>query len=143
MKPDPKALYHPLILQHNKAPFHYEKQESLPTQLDAYNPICGDRFQLYLDIKDQRIEQFHFHGYGCAVSKAATSVMIKHLLGKTIEEAIHICEQYESVLENGDGEEADFLPFAVARQFPGREECAMLSWREIKEYLINSTPPIL
>ena len=82
MKPDPKALYHPLILQHNKAPFHYEKQTSAPTQLDAYNPICGDRFQLYLDMKDQRIEQFHFHGYGCAVSKAATSVMITHLLGK-------------------------------------------------------------
>jgi len=65
-----KRLYQTVILKHNKAPFHYEKKETATHRLEAYNPLCGDRFDLYLDVKNGIIEAIHFHGYGCAISKA-------------------------------------------------------------------------
>lgn len=135
MKPDPKALYHPLILEHNKSPFNFEKQENAAILLDAYNPICGDRFKLFLNIKDSHIETIHFHGYGCAVSKASTSIMVQKLLGKSIEEAQQICKTFQQTMDSGKSDEMDFIPFAVARQFPGRAACAELSWNYMEEEL--------
>jgi len=82
-----KQLYKTVILKHNNAPFHYEKKEMAPHQLEAYNPLCGDRFNLFLDVKNGVIESIHFHGYGCAISKASTSVLAKNLEGKKVETA--------------------------------------------------------
>ena len=82
-----KKLYKEVILEHNDQPFFFEKNENATHVLKAYNPLCGDRFELFFEIKDNQIESLTFHGFGCAISKASTSVLVKKLKGKTIDEA--------------------------------------------------------
>ena len=129
MNEDIKALYQSVIMAHNKAPYHYEKKEDAGLTIKAYNPLCGDKYQVYLDIEGDRIQSAYFHGYGCAVSKAATSILVQELEGKTVTEALQLCEEYLSVvMEEKETEREDFQAFAAARQFPGREQCAVLAW---------------
>lgn len=143
MKKDPKTLYQEVILRHNKSPFHYEKRENAAWKLDAYNPICGDRFSIYLDIEGGKITDLHFHGYGCTISKASTSLLAEKLTGLTVEEALARCHRFLAVIHPEKGKEQEviteeaFAAFAPARDFPGRDTCATLSWDEMRAFLAD------
>ena len=84
MNPRLKELYQSVILKHSKEPVSYEKREEAAQHLDAYNSLCGDRFQLYFELEDGKIKDLSFHGYGCAISKASTSVLVKFMEGTEI-----------------------------------------------------------
>jgi nitrogen fixation NifU-like protein len=140
MKEDLEKLYTQVIKAHNDAPFHFTKIENAPAVVKAINPICGDRFQIYLDTDLNRINAIHFHGFGCAISKASTSVMAKKIYGKKLQEAISICDNFLKFINKelkGDDLTLsdDFLAFSGVHDFPERYECATLSWREVKVFL--------
>jgi nitrogen fixation NifU-like protein len=129
-------LYDPVIKAHHANPYHFKKLQAGIT-VKAYNPICGDKFEFYPTINGNRITEFYFHGYGCAVSMAAASVLVKSLEGKTVEDAISLCSQY---LEMLNGKEVKSLPpelyaFECVRNFPARYACASLAGLELKKYL--------
>ena len=83
------ALYQGVILQHNNAPQYFEKRLAAQHVIDAYNPLCGDKFKLFLDIENGTIVKATFHGYGCAISKVATSVLLSKIQGQNIESVLN------------------------------------------------------
>jgi nitrogen fixation protein NifU and related proteins len=131
-------LYDAIILQHNRTPFNFEKRLTAQHILDAYNPLCGDKFKLFLDIEDGIITKASFHGYGCAISKAATSVLIQRIVGKTVDSVPHILKTYFDALDTEGGLEvdldADFKAFSAVRHFPERKTCATLSWEAAQTF---------
>ena len=72
-----KQLYNKLILDRQTDPIGFQKRENARQVLDAYNPVCGDHFKLYLDFKGPTITEATFHGYGCALSKASITQLFK------------------------------------------------------------------
>ena len=63
-----------------------------------------------------------FHGYGCAISKASTSILAKHLEGKTLEEALALSTEFQQVVSpetSTENEKEEFEAFAAAKDFPG------------------------
>ncbi len=140
MNGDLKKLYPETIKAHNESPFHFEKTADAAHTLKAYNPICGDRFELYLSPKDQMISELHFHGFGCAISKASTSVLMKTLEGKSFQEALAACNNFIRFIDhelpyNELLLTVDFKAFSGVRDFPERYDCATLSWKEMKTFL--------
>lgn len=124
-------LYDEVILEHNRSPFHFEKRQTAQHIVEAYNPLCGDKFKLFLDIEDGTITNATFHGYGCAISKAATSVLIQRILGKKLDIVPDILKTYFDALDtNTEGGEldAELKAFSAVKQFPERKTCATLSW---------------
>ncbi len=139
MSTDLKKLYPEIIKLHNESPFHFEKKGNDSDVIKAYNPICGDRFELYVSQGKHKI-QLHFHGFGCAISKAATSVLTESLEGKKMEEALSLCDNFLSFINKELQDDqlilaADFLAFSGVHDFPERYDCATLSWREMKKFL--------
>ncbi len=138
-----KQLYQSVILEHNNRPVRYEKNEGSTFALDAYNPLCGDRFQLYFGLEEGKIKGLSFHGYGCAISKASTSILVKHLEGQPIQKALELCRAFGAVVRPEapavEGAEEDFEAFAAAREFPQRLKCATLSWEEMERFLEAET----
>ncbi|MCB9263408.1 MAG: SUF system NifU family Fe-S cluster assembly protein [Lewinellaceae bacterium] len=134
-----KQLYQSVILKHSKEPVHFEKKEQATHVLEAYNPLCGDKFQLFFEIEDGKISQLSFHGYGCAISKASASVLVKKLEGRPVEEGLALCREFLAMLqaekENPEDVDEELAAFAAARSFPGRMKCATLSWEEMETFL--------
>ncbi|MEM6765049.1 MAG: Fe-S cluster assembly sulfur transfer protein SufU [Bacteroidota bacterium] len=134
-----RKLYKTVILSHSKQPYKFGKRENSLHLLKAYNPICGDKFELYVEVEDGNITDLGFHGYGCSISKASTSVLATYIEGKSLKESLAITKAYLDMLNpdiqlNNQLDE-DFLAFAAAREFPGRLTCASLSWEEIHAFL--------
>lgn len=141
VKSDLTQLYKGIILQHNKTPYNYEKRPEAQYRLEAYNPVCGDKFELFLNLEDDIISQIHFHGYGCTISKASTSVLAKKVEFLKLDEAISTCHQFFSIIhpDKRDSEKTsadeEIQAFIAARSFPGRLQCASLSWDTLYEFL--------
>jgi nitrogen fixation NifU-like protein len=135
MEQELKELYHPLILEHNQNPRHYHKRPEAGVVLDAYNSLCGDKFKLYLDVQEGKVVQATFFGYGCAVSKAATSVLMEKIQGKTTAEILALIQEYFASTKGEEPGTAEMMAFAAAKKFPGRLKCAVLSWEALEEGL--------
>lgn len=137
-----KSLYRSHILVNAKDESHQGKLEDATHVLEAYNPMCGDKFTIYLRLTGNMIEQANFEGFGCAISKASTAVLTKKIEGKTLDEVKPIVELFhELVNESSDqspeslSTDEDLLAFAAAREFPERKTCATLSWGELESLI--------
>mgnify|MGYP000635369000 CR=1 FL=1 len=136
MSRDLSSLYQKVILQHDRQPFHFQKMEAADVTLQAYNPVCGDQFQLFLKIENNQIQEAHFHGYGCAISKASTSILIKKIQNLPFSNIQQLLEQFQKIVSS-EVEESDeeLAAFQAARQFPERLQCATLSWKALEQFI--------
>lgn len=129
-----KELYQQVILDHNKSPRNYRKLDSANHSSEGYNPLCGDKVNIYLDVEDNIIKDVSFLGSGCAISKASASLMTTILKGKTTEEAEGLFEKFHNLITGKDDLEVDIeemgklAVFAGVKEFPSRVKCAGLAW---------------
>lgn len=137
-----KKLYQTVILVHDREPFQFRKREDAGFVIDAYNPVCGDRFQLYFDVVNGVIRNPAFHGFGCAISKASTSVLVKKLENKPLNRVHDLLNSFLDTVTPGSAPKAsddeEVMAFSAARDFPGRLSCATLAWNELKVFLEKS-----
>lgn len=132
-----QELYQQLILDHNRNPKNFKKLESANRQCEGFNPLCGDRVVVYLNVKDNVVEEISFEGSGCAISKASASIMTTLLKGKTITEAKSCFDGFREMATTGEQNSADLgklVVLAGVYKFPSRVKCAMLAWHT----MINS-----
>jgi nitrogen fixation NifU-like protein len=129
-----KELYQQVILDHNKSPRNFREIENATQQAEGYNPLCGDRLDVYLIVEDGIVKDVSFKGEGCAISKASASVMTSLLKGKTIKEAEEMFEKFHDLVTGKLGDNLDLAElgklavFAGVQEFPVRVKCASLAW---------------
>jgi nitrogen fixation protein NifU and related proteins len=140
---DITKLYQDFILKRSQDDQNFEKRPTAQHTLEAYNPLCGDKFKLFLDVENDVISKATFHGYGCAISKASTSVLIEKIQNKTYNEALNLIKTYFELLNTEGGLleknpaqiDEDIKAFEVMQQFPERMTCATLSWQAALDFL--------
>lgn len=127
-------LYQGAIAEHNRAPRFFEKRPGAMYIIDAFNPMCGDKFKLYIDVENEVIVRATFHGYGCAVSKASASVLMGKIQGLPLSKLPEIISPFlETVATGVETNDPETAAFAMAKNFPGREKCATLAWEAMEE----------
>jgi len=133
-------LYHPLILEHNRSPLNYREPDSQKQTVEAYNPLCGDQFKIYFDTEHSKMTDLSFSGYGCAVSKAATSVLLKKIQGLSLTEAVGLLQEFKHAID-GDGllDDEELMVFQIARKYPGRKQCALLCAEALIDFFNKKT----
>ncbi len=136
-----QELYQQLILDHNKNPKNFRKLETANRQCEGFNPLCGDRVVVYLNVKDNVVEEISFEGSGCAISKASASIMTILLKGKSVSEAKSCFEGFREMATTGEKGNTDLgklVVLAGVHKFPSRVKCAMLAWHTMVNSLENS-----
>ena len=136
---DLSDLYQEMILDHNRRPRNFRAIESPSHHAEGYNPLCGDRLNLYVQVKDGVIQDLAFQGSGCAISKASASLMTDALKGRTVEEARELFERFHGVVMTPPDQPVEDLGklsvLAGVREFPVRVKCASLAWHTLKAAL--------
>ncbi len=139
------VLYEQLILEHNKHPKNYSKRDDATAVIDAYNPLCGDTFKLYIQLENQTFSAITFEGNGCAISKASASMLTEILQGKTVDGFHALYQAFHSMLQESPDAPVDeaalgnLAAFAGVRAYPMRIKCAVLPWRALDEFLKSNT----
>jgi nitrogen fixation protein NifU and related proteins len=130
-------LYQQVILDHNKKPRNFRKLENANFSAEGYNPLCGDHLTIYLALENDLVKEVGFEGSGCAISKAAASMMTQAVKGKSKQQAESLFQEFHSMVtgELNEETEANSLGnlkiFAGVREFPVRVKCATLPWHTL------------
>ena len=130
-------LYQKVILEHNRNPRNFRALEDPTHSCVGYNPLCGDKFTVYLKVRDDRLEEVSFLGSGCAISKASASLMTTFLKGRSLKEARILFEEFRRMIvgELDPGTDENRLGklsvFVGVRDYPSRAKCATLAWHTL------------
>jgi nitrogen fixation protein NifU and related proteins len=81
-------LYREVILDHYKNPRGHGVIEDADASADGLNPLCGDEVSIYVVFGEdgETIADVKFSGRGCAISQAATSMLVDMATGRTASE---------------------------------------------------------
>lgn len=143
---DLRDLYQEVILDHGRRPRNFGPLAGANRHAEGFNPLCGDRLTLHLQVEDGVIRAARFEGSGCAISTASASLMTEALKGKTQAEAEALFGAFHSMLTAPDGAEAADLGklevLAGVREFPTRVKCATLAWHTLEAALHRSAAPV-
>jgi len=137
-----QELYQQVIIDHNHNPRNFHEIEHPSHSAKGHNPLCGDKIDIYLTIKDDIITEVSFMGSGCAISKASSSLMTEMLLSKTITEAQELFDSVHRMITSGKTDIEGIGKLAVlsgVHKFPARVKCAILPWHTMKNALKNNT----
>ena len=80
------SLYREVILDHYKNPRGHGVLDEADAEAEGQNPLCGDEVSIALTFEGDTIADVKFQGRGCAISQAATSMLMDMVKGRSAEE---------------------------------------------------------
>ena len=139
-----EQMYQEIILDHYKAKHHAGLREPYAAQVTHVNPSCGDEVLLRVALDGDTVTDVSYEAVGCSISQASTSVMTDLVIGRTVDEALHLHEEFTEMMHSrGEIEpDEDVLEDAVAfvgvAKFPARVKCALLGWSAFKDAAVQA-----
>jgi len=135
-------LYQDIILDHNKRPRHYGALPEHTHTAEGYNPLCGDKISVYVQLEGDTVRALRFESASCAICKASASIMVESLSGQTLDRAEQLHGRVAQLLSGGDGEataelssDGELAALVGVRKFPARVKCATLPWHTFQTAL--------
>jgi nitrogen fixation NifU-like protein len=151
-------LYPDMLLDHHRAPRHAGRLATPTHAADGNNPLCGDRVTITLEIGQGRVLDIRCDVKGCAICRAAGSMMAEAVLGRELVEVNALLSRFLLAIgaepsagpsagasgpggapapEEHGGGWGPLTALLEARRFPNRRRCASLSW-EVLERALSS-----
>ena len=133
------SLYQEIILDHYKNPLHAGLREPFEAEVHHVNPTCGDEVTLRVHLEDGKVADVSYDALGCSISQASASVMADLVIGRTVDEAMTVHEEFLTLMQGKGQVEPDEevledgIAFAGVAKFPARVKCALLGWMAWKD----------
>ena len=136
-------VYQKTILDHSKNPENFKILKPCTHYAKSSNPLCGDKVEIFSNIKNDIAHNISFQGAGCAISIASASILTKVLLNKKIKESKIILTNFIHMVENKnysfdficEYEKKLLMTFSEINKFPMRTKCATMSWSTFQDAL--------
>lgn len=98
-------------------------------KVNTNSESCIDNLDYMMKIDDGKISDIRFDGEACAISTSATSIMIRSLIGKSIEEAKELLINYKNMINEKEYDEellGELIVYDEIYKQPNRKNCALL-----------------
>lgn len=128
---DLEKLYSDLILYHNQFPTNFLDLPEKTHLCKGNNPLCGDRYEIFLKVKENFIEKIHFLGVGCAISKSSISLMINFLEGKSFSKGLETIVEFKKMILYDKESKINLGKldvFKKIQKIPSRKKCVLIGW---------------
>ena len=144
---DLRALYQEVIIDHNRNPRNHRVLDNATSQARGFNPLCGDKLTVYVQIANDVVQDISFVGCGCAIAQASASLMTDALHGKTVNEAHALFERFHTMVTHDESTPEltldKLVVLAGVRAFPARVKCATLAWHTMEAALKNDATTVV
>jgi len=114
--------YGALVLEHFRRPRNQRALEHPSASHEGFNPLCGDRVRIELDVDQGAIRAAAFTANACAICTASASLLTERVTGMPLDTAARI----------SDGEALAALESEVPA---ARVACALLPLTALREAL--------
>ena len=133
-----KELRREIILDNYQNPYHkYDSDDSF-LKVRTNNESCIDDLNIYFKIDNGVIKDVSFSGEACAISTSATSIMLRNIVGKTLEEVKYIIDNYKKMINEEEYDREILKDLVVYDEIylqPNRKTCALLPVKAIERVM--------
>jgi len=105
---------------------------------NSSSTTCIDNFDIGIKVKDNIIEDIRFDGEACAIATSSISIGINKLIGKDIDTALKIINNYEKMINEEEYDKdliEELIVYEDINKQPSRVKCATLGIEGIKELI--------
>ena len=109
-------------------------------RVNTNSESCIDNLDFMMKIEDGVVKDIRFDGEACTISTSATSIMIRSLIGKTIDEVKNILINYQNMINEKEYDSKLLEELNVYDEIckqPNRKNCALLPSVAVNEMLKN------
>ena len=128
-----------IILDNYKEPYHKGLiEDNSYSKINSRSESCIDNLDFMLKIKENIIEDIRFDGEACAISTSASSILIRKFIGKSVDEAKAILDNYKKMINEENYDEDLLGELNVYNEIgkqPNRKNCALLPGNAIEKLL--------
>ena len=144
MTDESRELYQATIVDHDRAPRNAGALADPTHQATVDNPLCGDTVTLHACLEAGVIRDVAFEARGCALSRAAASIMTTMVRDRTVGASRELAAAFERFVQAAPDaavpeELGELRAFAGVRRFRSRRVCALLGYRALLRALDPAT----
>ncbi len=126
-----------LMIDNCNNPYHKRKIETKDfIKANTNNESCIDNIDLYVKVENDVIVDAYFDGEACAVTTSATSIMLRKIIGKSLEEARVIMREYFKMINEEDYQDEVLGELNIYQDIskqPSRKKCALLPFQTLEK----------
>lgn len=137
-----EELYQEVILDQSQSPKFRGDLAATPGARHelVYNPLCGDKIDLWVSIQDGVVREVKFCGSGCAISQASASLLADLVRDKPVGELPALIDDFQDMLAGRESPElrerlGQLIALEGVRKFPARRRCAALAFEALKRII--------
>lgn len=129
-----------IIMDHYENPQH----KVTPNDISKYVTIhmdstnCIDDIVIYLLVEDEVVKDCSFSGVACTISTASTDIMCSLVIGKSLDDAKYIIEQYKKMIHEEEYDDSvldEAIVFMNTSKQAARIKCATIGWDGLEDLL--------
>lgn len=128
-----------IIVDNYQNPVNRKKiEDDSFTVASIISDSCIDNITLYVKFNGDIIEDIYFDGEACAITTSATSIMIKKLIGKSIDDAYTLMENYYNMIEEKEYDKemlGELNAYEEIYMQPNRKKCAIFPFETLKKVI--------
>ena len=99
---------------------------------------CIDDLEFMMKIEDNIVKDIRFDGEACAISTSVSSILIRKLIGKSVEDANNLLTNYKNMIDEKEYDSdvlGELNAYNDISKQPNRKNCALLPDRAIEKLL--------
>ncbi len=136
---DDKEMQREIILDNYQNPMHRGlKDDASYIKENTNNESCIDNIDIQLKVENDKIVDIRFDGEACAISTSATSIIIRSLIGKSVNDARKILQNYKNMIDEKEYDKdllGELYVYKDISKQPNRITCALLPYNAICKML--------
>lgn len=133
---DPK-LKRDIILDHYQNPVNRGLTDDEGyIRVNTRNSSCVDNIDMMVKIENGVVVDARFDGEACAICTSATSMLVRAILGKSIDEVVKIVDNFSRMInekEYDEGVLGELIVYDDIYKQPSRKRCALLPCESIEK----------
>ena len=125
-----------IILDYYSNPFNKETKTDGFIKANGNNISCIDDINIFIKLNNDVIEEAYFDGEACAISTSSTSIMLKNIIGKTINEALAFASNFENMVNEEEYDKEalnEAIVYDEIYKQQNRKGCATLPYVALKK----------
>ncbi len=107
-------------------------------KVNTNSESCIDNLYFMMKIDNGKIIDIRFDGEACAISTSASSIMIRRLIGMSVDDAINVLNNYKNMISEKEYDEellGELVVYDEISKQPNRINCALLPSVAIEKML--------
>jgi nitrogen fixation NifU-like protein len=139
---DVEDLYQAVIRDHDRAPRNLGPLAGATHSATVDNPLCGDVVTMHLRVDDGVVRAAGFEARGCALCRAAASILTTQLVGLDGAATRACLDTFDAFVASPPeaptpADLGDLAAFAGVRRFKSRRACALLAARAVRTCFVS------